>query len=62
MAPGFVAGSSVRLFTPANIVWVDENGDQSALTSAGVFGWSESPRLPAFRCETCGIIEVRYDG
>jgi hypothetical protein len=59
MLPGFLAGESVRPMTPANLIWIDQkSGTSYPLTEAGVFGWSKSPRLPAFQCEECGTIEM----
>lgn len=61
MVKGAIAGESIRPLTPANVVWIDESGGSSDLTSAGMFAWSKSPRIPAFDCEGCGIIELRYE-
>lgn len=60
MTKGCLAGESSRPLTPANVVWIDEkSGESFELTSAGTFGWSKSPRIPAFQCESCGMIELQ---
>lgn len=61
MTKGAIAGDSIRPLTPANVVWIDQSGGSSLLTSAGMFAWSKSPQIPAFDCEHCRIIELRYE-
>jgi len=59
MDAGFVAGESVRMMTPADVVWVDKKtGYTESLTQAGWFAWSKSPQLEAYLCGSCGIVEI----
>jgi len=62
MAEGYLQGESVRPMSPANLVWFDKGeGWSFNLTSAGRFAWSDSPRLPGFVCEACGLLQVRFE-
>jgi hypothetical protein len=60
MEPGFVEAQT-NLGRPATFLWIDSTGREvGKLVPAAITIFGKPALLPAFRCQTCGLLEADY--